>query len=89
MKGSGQKITIKYNPGRVSAGKSRKLTPTVIEVGHQALFSEEKLANTIAHELNHARDWLKGGNAPDWPTETHPGAYSAGDSLAEYIRGER
>ncbi len=89
LKGSGQKITIKYNPELASAGKSRKLTPTVIEVGPQAFVSEEELANTIAHELNHARDWLKGGNAPDWPTQTHHGAYSAGDALAEYIRGER
>ena len=89
LRGSGKEITIKYNSELVSAGKSRKLTPTVIEVGPQAFVSEEELANTIAHELNHARDWLKGGNAPDWPTEVHPGAYSAGDSLAEYIRGER
>jgi len=34
LKGSGQEITIKYNLDLVSAGKSRKATPTVIEVGH-------------------------------------------------------
>ena len=89
LKGSGEKITIKYNPDLASAGKSRKATPTVIELGNQAFLSEEELANTIAHELNHARDWLKGGDAPDWPTGTHPGAYASGDALAEYIKGER
>ena len=89
LRGSGEKIIIKYNSELVSAGKSRKATPTIIELGPQAFVSEEELANTIAHELNHARDWLKGGNAPDWPTGMHPGAYSAGDALAEYIRGER
>lgn len=89
LRGSGQEITIKYNPDLSSAGKSRKLTPTVIEVGPTAYISEAELANTIAHELNHARDWLKGGTAPDWPEGLHPGAYSSGDALAEYIRGER
>ena len=48
-----------------------------------AFVSEEELANTIAHELNHCRSYLKGGDAPE---ET---AYPAGDALASYIRGER
>ena len=48
-----------------------------------AFSSEEQLANTIAHELNHARSFLKGENAPEQP------AYNAGDALEEYIRGER
>lgn len=45
--------------------------------------SEIELANTIAHELNHARSFIKGENAPENK------AYNAGDSLAEYIRGGR
>ena len=30
-----------------------------------AYINEEELARTIAHELNHARSWLKGGRAPE------------------------
>lgn len=45
--------------------------------------SEVELANTIAHELNHARDFLRGGPAIE------PPAYNAGNSLADYILGGR
>lgn len=45
--------------------------------------SEMKLANTIAHELNHARDFLHGGKAEEAP------AYAAGNALADYILGGR
>ena len=85
MKGSGQKINIVYNPDLVAAGKTRMATPNVIELGPSAFVSEEELANTIAHELNHARSFLKGGNAPELGVT---GAYHAGDTLAAYIRGE-
>lgn len=40
------------------------------------------MANTIAHELNHWRSWLKGGIAPK---DT---VYLAGDALESYIKGE-
>ena len=53
------------------------------EVGSDALISEEELANTIAHELNHARDFLRGGEAIE------PPAYDAGNALADFIRGGR
>lgn len=36
----------------------------MIELGPSAFVSNEELANTIAHELNHARGFLKGGDAP-------------------------
>lgn len=45
--------------------------------------SEAELANTIAHELNHARDFLRGGSAMEPPD------YNAGNSLADYILGGR
>ena len=86
LKGSGQKISISYNPELASAGKTRAVSPNVIELGPSAFVSEEELANTIAHELNHARSFLKGGDAPEWG---EGGAYPAGNALAEYIRGER
>lgn len=62
------------------------VNPSVIEVGLIAFVNEEELANTIAHELNHLRSFLKGGTAP----ERGPGgAYPAGNALAAWIRGER
>lgn len=86
LRGVGQKINISYNAEIVSAGKTCAMNPTVIELGPSAFVSEEELANTIAHELNHARSFLKGGSAPEWGIG---GAYPAGDALAEYIRGVR
>ena len=47
------------------------------------MISEAELANTIAHELNHSRSWLRGGLAPE---DT---AYPAGDALQDYIEGGR
>jgi len=81
LSGSGQDINIIYNADLVSAGRSRQLTPNLIEIGPSALISEDELANTIAHELNHARSWLKGGLAPEGS------AYEAGNTLSDYILG--
>ena len=86
LRGSGQKISILYNPNLASSGRTSEINPNVIEVGTNAFFSEEELANTIAHEVNHARSFLKGGKAPEWG---QGGAYLAGNALAEYIRGIR
>ena len=86
LRGSGQKIGILNNPKLTSSGKTRAVKPNVIELGPNAFASEEELANTIAHELNHSRSFLKGGTAPEWG---EGGAYPAGDALAAWIRGER
>ncbi|MCM1161699.1 MAG: hypothetical protein NC412_10785 [Roseburia sp.] len=85
LRGSGQDITIKYNSNiqRGTYGRTVADNPTVIEFGSDALMSETELANTIAHELNHARNFLRGGSAPELP------AYNSGNSLAEYILGVR
>ena len=85
LRGSGQSITIKYNadlrPGIY--GRTTAANPYVIEIGSDALVSEEELANTIAHELNHARDFIRGVIAPE------SSAYSSGNALSDYIMGGR
>lgn len=59
MRGSGQDIVIEFNPQLTSLGRTRASNPNVIEIGPSAFVSESELANTIAHELNHARSfWL-------------------------------
>lgn len=60
LRGSGQKIKILYNPKLASAGRTQAITPNVIELGPSAYINEEELANTIAHELNHSRSFLRG-----------------------------
>ena len=85
LKGSGKKISLVYDEtiGSGTYGKTFKDNPTVIHLGKDAFVSEEELANTIAHELNHCRSFLRGEDAPE---ET---AYAAGNAISEYIRGER
>ena len=85
LKGSGKTIQIVYNKDLPigNPGKVRRCNPYVIELGPSAFFSETELANTIAHELNHARDYIRGGQALEAP------AYRSGDALEEYIRGRR
>lgn len=82
---SGKQISIIFNsklpPG--IAGITRKNNPYVIEIGPSALASEIELANTIAHKLNHARSFIRGGDAPEQT------AYNAGDTLEDYMRGKR
>jgi hypothetical protein len=83
LKSSGKAITIVYNPNLpVSvSGRTRKDNPYQIEIGPGALSSEIELANTIAHELNHARSFIKGGKAPERP------AYKSGNTLEKYMKG--
>jgi hypothetical protein len=85
LRGSGQNISIKYNPNIRTGtyGLTARANPNVIEIGPNALISEAELANTIAHELNHARDFLRGGPAME------PPAYKSGNALVDYIFGGR
>lgn len=83
LRSGNQAILIEINPYLAPAGRVVKSRPNIIELGPRAFISERELANTIAHELNHARSYLKGGNAPEKT------AYAAGDTLEEYIRGKR
>jgi hypothetical protein len=45
--------------------------------------SSDELARTLSHELNHARSWLRGGNAPEST------AYAAEDALSAWLAGLR
>lgn len=85
LKGSGKKIEIVFNPDIPHGiyGRTREIAPNIIEIGPDALRSEKELANTIAHELNHARSFLKGGRAPEGR------ARKAGNTLEQYIGGKR
>jgi len=86
LRGSGQTVTIRYDPGMnptVGAGATDPAEGgLVIQVGNQSLREGEgRVANTIAHELNHARDLLRNGQ---W-TSTEEQAISAGENLELYI----
>jgi len=83
LKGSGKRFTIEIDYEMQAEGKSKQNNPTVIYLGRNAFANEEMLATTIAHEVNHARSWLKGGKAPERT------ARRAERYLREYIRGIR
>jgi len=57
----------------------------VIRVGMDAFESDATAANTIAHELNHARDLIRNGRF----TGSEDAAYAAGNALEDYIGGGR
>lgn len=85
LKGSGQQVIIKYDPELPMGiyGKTYKKTPNIIYVGPNAFVSETELATTIAHELNHARSYLKGKGAPE------RSARKSEKALKAYIGGKR
>ena len=85
LKGSGQKVIIMYDPDLPMGiyGKTYKKTPNIIYVGPNAFVSETELATTIAHELNHARSYLKGRRAPEKT------ARKSEKALKSYIGGKR
>jgi hypothetical protein len=89
LRGSGHDITVRFlddlhagNPGRVGF-----LEPDVINIAQLHHFaSSHDVALTIAHELNHARIWLKG-----CPVEsaTEELAQAAENALESWIKGLR
>ncbi len=104
LKGSGQKISIQIDNSlnRGVYGKSGEMNPTVIILGEAAFYDEATLANTIAHELSHCRDYLRGAgrlnpqlHKPHGQTDSLNisggvrTVYGAGNALEAYIRGER
>jgi len=82
LKSGNKEIKIEINPKLEPAGRVAKSRPHIIELGPKAFINEAELANTIAHELNHARSYLKGGTAPEKT------AYISGNTLEKYIRGK-
>jgi hypothetical protein len=83
LRGSGQSISVQFNPNLASAGRVRAASPNLIEVGPNAFASSEEMARTGAHELNHARSFLRGGAAPEST------AYGAEGYLSEWMAGLR
>jgi hypothetical protein len=86
LKGSGKNIKIIFDDSLPLGqyGVTKQIEGgLVIRLGPSAYANETTLANTIAHELNHCRAYLKGIPAIE------PPAYSAGNSLEAFILGER
>jgi hypothetical protein len=84
--------------GRIGITKEAEGGHT-IRIGPDALETEAKAANTIAHELSHARDYRRGAGTkrpdlhkPHGDEQSAAGdgsVYGAGKALESYIRGER
>jgi hypothetical protein len=95
LRSSGQDIKIQFDPDIPAGitGITKKADGgKIIRIGREALVSEENAANTIAHELSHARDYLRGdihkthGNNSSLADGT---VYGSGNALQDYIQGNR
>lgn len=94
LRGSGTKIDAIYDSslpvgqfGVTRASEGGK----VIRIGRDALTDEATTANTLAHELSHGRDYLRGthkphGNASSIGNKT---PYGSGNALEQYIKGNK
>ncbi|MFL5804701.1 MAG: hypothetical protein ACJ8CR_23530, partial [Roseiflexaceae bacterium] len=96
LRGSGQEIRIMYDEsmGSGTGRLGRTLESEggrVIRIGPDALVDEGTAANTIAHELSHARDYLNGTHKPhgDASSMGNRTPYGSGNALEDYIRGGR
>lgn len=97
LRGSGQPIQIVYDESLdMGSGKLGRTIESeggrLIRIGPGALTDEATAANTIAHELSHARDYLRGdihkphGDNLSLADDT---AYGSGNALEDYIKGNR
>jgi hypothetical protein len=89
LRGSGQKVEIRFlDELRMgNLGRTRSREPNIIYIANLHHFPDSnELALTIAHELHHARGYLKGlrDNAVD-----EPSAYEAEDALKSWMNGDR
>jgi len=60
----------------------------VIRIGRDAFVDQPTLANTIAHELSHARDYQRGIHKPHGAASSDGdgSVYGAGNALERWIR---
>ena len=95
LSGSGQKIKIEFDPNLPPGvyGKTREVDGgKIIIIGKDALADEGTAANTIAHELSHARDYLRGNIHKPHGIESSIGdgsVYGSGNALEDFIKGNR
>ena len=63
----------------------------MIHIGPTAFVDEGTAANTIAHELSHARDYLRGRHKPhgDSSSLADGTPFGSWNALESWIRGER
>jgi hypothetical protein len=95
LRGSGNDIDVVWDttldPG--TQGVTRRIEGgLVFRVNPYEHSDEADLANTIAHELSHARDYQRGTHKPHGNRNSLPGedsAYGAGNGLESWIRGQR
>jgi hypothetical protein len=95
LRGSGQEISVVYD-NTLPAGQYGVTRAAeggrVIRVGPDALTNEATTANTIAHELSHARDYLRDGvHKPhgDAGSMGDGSVYGSGNALENWINGLR
>lgn len=95
LRGSGQSIALVFDDtlgaGKLGVTYARE-GGSVIRIGPDALADQVTAANTIAHELSHARDYLRGGvhKPHGWDGSLDDGSvYGSGNNLEDWIRGNR
>lgn len=94
LRGSGQKISVLFDetlpPGQFGVTKEIE-GGRIIRIGPDALVDQATTANTIAHELSHARDYLRGIHKPHGNASSlgDGSVYGSGNSLQDWINGNR
>jgi hypothetical protein len=95
LRGSGQPVSLLFDEslpaGQLGVTRAAE-GGRVIRIGPDALVDEATAANTIAHELSHARDYLRGNIHKPHGTNTSVGdgsVYGSGNALEEWIKGKR
>ncbi|MFF4330195.1 putative T7SS-secreted protein [Streptomyces sp. NPDC001591] len=96
LHGSGKEIQVIFDPTVNSLGVTRQIeSGLIIRIGPAGITDDATAANTIAHELSHARYLLK--NNGSFEGEIHGDAgsiadgtpYGSGNALEDWIRGNR
>jgi len=94
LRGSGQPISVVFDE-TLGAGKLGVTYAAeggkVIRIGPDALVDQATTANTIAHELSHARDYLRGVHKPHGLDSSigDRTVYGSGNALEAWIKGHR